>query len=124
MNKSKRPTNKRIAAVYIKKACNVSLTCEALHISRNTFYEWRKKDSDLDELLKEKEESMLDYAESKLIKAIQDDNLTATIFFLKTKGKKRGYIEQVDQNFVKNPFEELMKELPDDDEMNPNEPDV
>lgn len=115
MNKSKRPTNKRIAAVYLKKACNVSLTCEALHISRNTFYEWRKKDSELDELLKEKEESMLDYAESKLMKAIQDDNLTATIFFLKTKGKNRGYVEQIDTN-VTNSFEKLMQEVDAEDD--------
>ncbi|MBQ7471573.1 MAG: hypothetical protein IJS97_04020 [Prevotella sp.] len=114
--RKKRPTNAYIAKVYYKQACNVSQTCKALKISRNTFYEWRNSDKELDEALKEQEGSLLDYAEGKLLSAIQDDNLTATIFFLKTKGKKRGYVEQVDQNFVKNPFEELMRETDADDD--------
>lgn len=107
---------KDIVAVYKKKSCNVSATCDSLGISRNTFYEWKRKDQNLSDALGEAEESMLDWAETKLLEAINDNNLTALIFFLKTKGKKRGYVEQVDQNFVKNPFEELMKELPDEDD--------
>ena len=36
----------------------------------------------------------LDFAESQLHKQIQDGNTAATIFYLKTKGKRRGYIER------------------------------
>ncbi len=120
--RNKRPTNAYIAKVYYKQACNVSQTCKALKISRNTFYEWRNSDKELDEALKEQEESLLDYAEGKLLSAIQDDNLTATIFFLKTKGRKRGYVEQIDTN-VTNPFEKLMKDVDaDDDEDDDDKP--
>ena len=37
---------------------------------------------------------MLDFAETNLHQQIQEGNTTATIFLLKTRGRKRGYIER------------------------------
>ena len=45
-------------------------------------------------MLTEARENTLDFVESKLMKAIDDGNLTAIIFFLKTRGKSRGYSER------------------------------
>lgn len=92
-------TNEKIIQVYEKKGCNVSATCNALGISRNALYVWRRKDKKLDEMMKDAEESIIDFAESKLIESINDGNMTAIIFFLKTKGRNRGYVErqEVDQ---------------------------
>jgi hypothetical protein len=89
----KKPTRKAIADVYEKKAANMSATAIALGVSRTTLYEWRQKDPKLDALMHEVEESLIDFTESKLLAQIKDDNMTAIIFHLKTKGKKRGYTE-------------------------------
>lgn len=40
------------------------------------------------------ENSVLDMAEVEMIKAMQDGELSALKFYLKTKGKKRGYVER------------------------------
>ena len=89
----KKPTRKAIADVYEKKAANMSATAIALGVSRTTLYEWRQKDPKLDAMMHEVEESLIDFTESKLLAQIKDDNMTAIIFHLKTKGKKRGYTE-------------------------------
>ena len=76
----------------------------------------RKKYPKLNQLLSDVDESLIDFSESKLLEQINAGNLTAIIFHLKTKGKKRGYVESVEQNVNVNPFEKLMQELPDDEE--------
>lgn len=116
MSKLKGLTYKKIAEVYEKKACNISATCSALNISRTVFYKWRERYPRLDELLKEAEDALVDFAESKLMENIQNGMETSLIFFLKTKGKNRGYVETVENKVTVNPFEELMKALPDNPE--------
>lgn len=112
----KRPSNKVLVDIYKKKGCNVSAMCIAIGCTRASFYKWIKKDLNLEEMINEANESIIDFAESKLIEHISNGDVTSLIFFLKTKGKKRGYVEQVDNRLVENPFEKLMKELPDDEE--------
>lgn len=62
--------------------------------SRAAIYLWRKDDEDFDHAVDEVSEIVLDMAESALLKAIQEGDTTAIIFYLKTKGKKRGYTEK------------------------------
>lgn len=98
--KRKKIANETVLKVFKSKVGNISATCDALGIDRSTFYNWRRKYPELDEMLKGQEESMIDFAETRLMEKINDGDLTAIIFFLKTKGKKRGYIEgrEIDAN--------------------------
>ena len=105
----------KIVEIYEKKGCNITAACTALGISRKTFYEWKDKKKKLAEGLEAAEESILDYAESKLVEHIQNDDVQALIFFLRTKGKKRGYVEKTESDVNINAFEKLMQECEDDE---------
>ena len=65
-----------------------------MRYSKSTVYEYLKRYPDLQNVLDEARESAIDFVESALMKAIEADNLTAIIFFLKTQGKSRGYNER------------------------------
>jgi len=77
--------------VLKNKAGNISATCEALGITRKTFYEWMEKDLEFKEKVEEIRESLIDYAESMLLKNIKEGDTTSIIFYLKTMGSKRGW---------------------------------
>lgn len=105
---------KKIIEVYRKKGCNISATCNALGISRQSFYNYKDSSEKLREQIEEADEAILDFAESKLMEHIDDGDVTSLIFFLKTKGKARGYVERT-ENVVSNPFIELMKSCDSED---------
>jgi hypothetical protein len=72
----------------------VTAACKAVGIGRTTHYLWMQEDAEYKSAVDGLSDVALDFAESQLHKQIKDGNSTATIFFLKTKGKKRGYIER------------------------------
>lgn len=73
---------------------NISISCEASGISRQTYYNWIKQDPDFANQCKDIEERNLDLAEMKLLNAIREGKTAELLFYLKTKGKKRGYVER------------------------------
>ena len=72
----------------------VTVACKSADIPRSTYYKWLSEDEDFAKAVKDIENIALDFGESQLHKQIGDGNTSATIFFLKTKGKRRGYIER------------------------------
>ncbi len=72
----------------------VTIACKKTDIPRSTYYKWLKEDKKFAKEVQDIENIALDFAESKLHTQIEDGNTAATIFYLKTKGKKRGYIEK------------------------------
>lgn len=106
-------TKKKAVLDMLKRSRGiVSSACEGADISRVTFYEWVKTDPEFKEQVDEINESAIDFVESKLFQKINGIECatitqkgetvvyevppsdTAIIFYLKTKGKPRGYVER------------------------------
>jgi predicted DNA-binding transcriptional regulator AlpA len=94
MNKTEHIKKKAIIEALIKSLGVVSTACKIVGIGRTTFYDWLKDDKDFKKEVEDIQNVALDFAESELFKQIQNGNTSATIFYLKTKGKKRGYYEK------------------------------
>lgn len=104
----------------------VTKACEMVGIGRTQYYTWLKEDEEFAQQVQDIENVALDFAESSLHEQIKDKIPTSTIFYLKTKGRKRGYIETKDitnnGGSFTNPFEgltleqlEKLSKLGDDD---------
>jgi hypothetical protein len=78
----------------IKTLGNVSKTCDMLGINRSTFYEYYNNDLEFKNKIDDIKNIALDFVEDKLINKIKEGDTIAILFYLKTQGKKRGYIER------------------------------
>lgn len=92
----------------------ITYACQKIGISRKTYYDWYQNDIEFKMLADEVNDTTIDVVESKLLSAINEGNLTAIIFYLKTKGKKRGYVERTEHEVNTNPFQELMESVIDE----------
>ncbi len=94
MNKSEHLKKGQLLKALEKSLGIVSTACEAVSISRTTYYKYYNEDEDFKRSVDSISDIALDCAESQLFELIKAKNVTAIIFYLKTKGKKRGYIEK------------------------------
>lgn len=98
----------------------VTEACKSIGFSRSTFYDWVNTDPEFKLAVEDITETAIDYVEGKLFEKItgvkvqtsgtgedgesnvyqQPPSDTAIIFFLKTKAKKRGYIEKSEVGFT------------------------
>ena len=71
----------------LKKMPITQVACERARVPRSTFYRWRKDDpeflSECDTAIEQSSAMINDMAESQLINAIKNQNMTAIIFWLK-----------------------------------------
>lgn len=78
----------------------VTTACKNAGCSRETYYKYLREDDKFREEAEDISNIALDFAESQLHKQIKNGNTSATIFYLKTKGKSRGYIERSDHDIT------------------------
>jgi len=74
----------------------VTASCQQANLNRCTFYEYYNSDDDFKKAIDDIQEQALDYVEGKLFGLIEDSDVASTLFYLKTKGKKRGYVERTE----------------------------
>ena len=81
----------------------VTSAAKRLGCNPKTVYRSIERYPALKDVLSEARESSVDLAESKLMEAIEEGNITAIIFFLKTRGKSRGYSERSEHDKDRGP---------------------
>jgi hypothetical protein len=93
MNKTEQH-KKAIIEALEKHLGIVTTACRTVGVGRTTFYGWLNDDKEFAKQVEDIQNIALDFAESQLHKQIGDGNTSATIFYLKTKGKGRGFVER------------------------------
>ena len=91
----------KIAKLNMLEALEKSLgiVTTALKISgtaKSTYHRWINEDEEFAKNVKDVGNTALDFAESKLFNQIKDNNHSSTQFYLKNKGRGRGYGDRLD----------------------------
>jgi|9_EtaG_2_1085328.scaffolds.fasta_scaffold16814_2 hypothetical protein len=90
-----RHNKKKILEALEKSLGIVTTACKIAGVHRSTYYEYYNTDEEFKKECDDMSNIVLDFAESQLHKQIKDGNPSSTIFYLKTKGKNRGYYEKI-----------------------------
>jgi hypothetical protein len=90
-------TNKKAMIKALHETLGVvSPACEAVGIARSTHYRWIEEDEEYKKEVEGVQDFQLDFVESKLFENVNSNDTTSIIFYLKTRGRHRGYIEKQD----------------------------
>lgn len=93
---------KALLSALVESRGIVTDACKKAGLSRETFYQYCKLDPDFASAVEDAKEQAIDYVEGKLYDLIENEDTTATIFFLKTRGKHRGYSERIEHTGIDN----------------------
>lgn len=74
----------------------VTPACKEVGISRNQFYNYYNTDPDFKKSVDDINEITLDFAENQLLKKIKEGSERSILFYMKYRGRKRGYSESMD----------------------------
>lgn len=90
---------KRLIDAMQKSYGVVTTACKIAKVDRSTFYLHYKNDSEFKKACDDCSDIALDKVEMALYKQIESGVPSSTIFYLKTKGRKRGYKEETSFTF-------------------------
>jgi len=92
--KHRRFTAEQVIKALRKKRGFLAAVAKELGCTRQTVYNYVNRYPTIAQALEEIREERHDWVEGKLLKQIENDNMTAIIFYLKTQAKHRGYVER------------------------------
>lgn len=97
MPRRERFTPTQVAEALRQTRGMVYLAAEVLQCHHSTVYDYIERHPSVKDASQFESGKMLDAAELKLAEAIMDGQAWAVCFYLKTKGKERGYVERTEQ---------------------------
>ena len=89
----------------------IAVAARTLGCTRQTIYDYKARHPEIGVALEDAEELQLDMTELKLFQAIEKGEAWAICFYLKTKGRARGYVERHEVSGHLS-LGELLKSLP------------
>ena len=110
--RTKRYTADEVAAAITNSKGILAQAARVLGCTRSTIGNYIENFATVKAAFEEANETMIDFAESKLFKNIDSGDTTSIIFFLKTKAKSRGYVERIEQRTAN--IEIYLSKLTDD----------
>jgi hypothetical protein len=102
---------KRMLEALTKSLGIVTTAVRKAGINRSTHYDWLENDPEYAAQVREIQDMELDMVESQLHGLIMNGNTAAIIFYLKTKGKERGYIERIESVNTNSQIDEIKVEI-------------
>lgn len=74
----------------------VTPACKEVGVSRVTFYKWVRDDEEFKKRVDEVYEIQGDFVENQLFKKIKAGSEKSIMFYMRYKGRKRGYTDSID----------------------------
>ena len=106
LSKKREQTAERIIKALGETQGLLTMAARKAGVSYTTVKRYATEFPSVRQAVQDAKESMLDFAEGKLYQKIKDGDNIAIIFYLKTQGKSRGYIEKTE---IGNPLGESFR---------------
>jgi hypothetical protein len=120
MSRKQPEVHKKLLIQALEKSMGIVTTaCREVGISRDRFYGYLKTDPDFKKAVDDIYDIQLDFVEGQLFKNIAAGEKSSILFYLKNKGKSRGYAEHLDitsgGDKIQNITFEIINKRKDDD---------
>ena len=97
MSKQQPEKYKELLLVALEKHLGiVTSACKEVSISRDRFYTYYNTDEEFKKKVDSINDYTLDFAETQLLKKIKEGSERSILFYMRYRGKKRGYTDSID----------------------------